>query len=219
VWARSKEDRANKELKAEQQQRSSGDAKLEDVSNSDENLLLESLVLQIGLLRSRSSLIQRFAVRCEAFDAARLRTLADQKTGRPEALLTLELARYLFDHGMHPLLDSTVSGLRPDIFDPMRGPSLYVEAKQYKDKNPRAKIKENYSQVWSTWARVRKTAPCDEAFLVVFRRSGPLVDLPKVARHDGLKLYSVVVDISEEGGSREKQKVVSLSEAEVRPQS
>jgi hypothetical protein len=64
---------------------------------------------------------------------------------------------------------------------------------------------------------LRKAHPCDEAFLVVFRRSGPLVDLPKVVRHEGLKLYSVVVDISEEGGSKEKGQVISLSEAELRP--
>jgi hypothetical protein len=196
---------------------------IHDVVDLNEELLQEALALQIGLLRSRYSLISRFAVRCEAFDAERLREIADtkaagKKVGKPEALLTLRLARYLFDNGIRPLMDPTIGGLRPDIFDTTSGPALYVEAKQYRNKHPSAGIIKNYSQVWSTWARIRKNYNCDEAFLVIFRRAGPLLALPRVVRHEDLKLYAIVVDISAQGGSKEKDKVISLSEAELRPQ-
>lgn len=197
---------------------------IQEVCDTNEELLQEALILQVGLLRSRYSLISRFAVRCEAFDAERLRAIADtkapgKKIGKPEALLTLRFARYLFDSGIRPLMDPTIGGLRPDIFDPTSGPTLYVEAKQYSGSNPGPQIKRNYTQVWSTWARMRKVYSCDEAFLVVFRRAGPLVDLPKVIRHEDLRLYSVVVDISDQGGSKEKHKIISLREDELRPQS
>lgn len=186
------------------------------ILSSDEQNVRESLVMQIGLTRSRISLIERFAARCEAFDAPRLRNIAADSS-RPEAELTLELARYLFDHGMLPILDATVSGLRPDVLSLTSGPSLYVEAKQY-DKSPRATVIDAYHQVWSTWARVRKTYPVEEAFLVIFRRAGTLVELPKIVKYRQLKLYAVVVDISQQGGSREKEKVTQLSELELLPQ-
>jgi hypothetical protein len=67
---------------------STSDNETREVPNGDEDLLLESFVLQIGLLRSRYSLISRFAVRCEAFEAAHLRKLADtradgKRNGKP----------------------------------------------------------------------------------------------------------------------------------------
>ncbi len=55
----------------------------------------------------------------------------------------------------------------------------------------------------------------DEAFLVIFRRDGPLVTVPETVKFDRLKLHSIVVDISGRGGSREKERVVEISAAEI----
>jgi hypothetical protein len=92
-----------------------------------------------------------------------------------------------------------------------------VEAKQYASKQPRSLLKKAYHQVWGTWGRLRKSASVPEAFLVVFRRRGPSVELPTVIHHDGLRLYGVVVDISKEGGAAEKQAAISLTAEELLP--
>lgn len=186
---------------------------------TDAKTLREELVLRVGRGRSRIALVRRFAARCEAFDAERLRTACSKSSKRAEALLTLEFARFLFDAGLSPILDATTSGLRPDVLHIEPASLFYVEAKQYNRKNPRAQIKKAYAQVWSTWGRLRRTYPCPEAFLVVFRRTGPYAELPPVLRHGGLRLYSVLADISEEAGSREKSAPVVITEDELLPKS
>jgi hypothetical protein len=185
---------------------------------ADAMLLHEELRLRIGSARSRLALVQRYAARCEAFDAERLRNACDENPGNAERLLTLDLARFLFDAGLPPLIDATVGGLRPDILHVRPTSLFYVEAKQYADDHPRSQLSKAYSQVWGTWGRLRKTYPSAEAFLVVFRRSGPWVELPPVIHHEGLKLYSVVADISKEAGSREKRAAIRMTADELRPQ-
>lgn len=183
---------------------------------ADARLLHEELRLRIGLGRTRLATIHRYAARCEAFDASHLREIADRDPGNAERTLTLHFARYLFDEGFLPLIDPTVGGLRPDILDVGGGSPLYVEAKQYDDGSPRATLLRAYTQVRGTWARVRKTYPeTTEAFLVVFRRRGPLVELPPLLRYDGLRLYSVVVDISEKAGSRDRERVIRITESDL----
>jgi hypothetical protein len=189
-----------------------------DSIQANAKLLHEELRLRIGLARSRLALVQRYAARCEAFDADRLRKACEDNSGSAERLLTLDLARFLFDAGLPPLIDATVGGLRPDILHVRPASLFYVEAKQYADEHPRSQLTKAYSQVWGTWGRLRKTHPAPEAFLVVFRRGGPWVELPSVIHHEGLKLYSVVADISNEAGSKEKRSPIRLTEYELRPQ-
>jgi len=49
------------------------------------------------------------------FDDERLRDACDKEPSRAERLLTLDLARYLFDAGLPPLIDANAGGLRPDV--------------------------------------------------------------------------------------------------------
>ena len=184
---------------------------------ADARLLYEELRLRIGLARSRFGLVRRYAARCEAFEAQRLREVCEKQPRRAERILTLDLARYLFDAGLSPLIDATVANLRPDLLHIQPSSLFYVEAKQYAGRSPKRLLIKAYAQVWSTWGRLRKTYPTTEAFLVVFRRSGPWVELPPVIRHDGLRLYSVLADISTEAGSRQKSGQLVLKEEWLRP--
>lgn len=186
---------------------------------SDARLLHEELRFRLGLVRSNVTLVQRYAHRCGSFDARRLRRACDENSGSAERLLTLDLARYLFDAGLNPIIDATIGGLKPDLVHVQKGTLFYVEAKQYADDYPGSMLRKAYRQVWGTWAHLRKTHSVPEAFLVVFRRAGPWVDLPDVIHHEGLRLYSVVVDISEEGGSAEKRSPISLTAQELSPES
>jgi hypothetical protein len=184
----------------------------------DLRLLHEDLRVRIATGRSRQVLVRRFAARCEGFDADRLRTMCKEDSRNAERHLTLDLARYLFDQGLNPIIDPTVSGLRPDILDLSSGPAFYVEAKQYADSSPRDTILAGYRQVWGTWGRLRNRFNVPEAFVIVFRRSGPPVELPSLLRHRGLRLHSVFADLSTEAGSKEKQAPLSLTETELLPQ-
>jgi hypothetical protein len=188
----------------------------EQVRTSAE-LIHEEIQVRIGMGRSRLGLVARCAAKCEHFDAVSLRQLCAQRGGTPEQKLTLHLARYVFDAGLNPILDPTMGGLRPDIVHLGPGEPLYVEAKQYKGRYPRRALMQAYSQVWSTWSRVRKLHPLNEAFIVVFRRAGPLVQLPDVVRHEGLTLFSILADISTEAGSRERGRAVVITEADLLP--
>lgn len=183
----------------------------------DAALLLDELRSRVLLGRSRLALVQRFAARSEAFDAARLRDLAAGDTRNAERLLTLDFARYLFDQGLTPLLDPTIGSLRPDILDLTSSDLFYVEAKQYADASPKSALVRAYGQVWGTWGRLRNQFTVPEAFLVVFRRSGPRVELPPLIRFRGLRLYSVLADLDKDSGSAEKYQPISISEDELLP--
>jgi hypothetical protein len=183
----------------------------------DSRLLHEEMRFRLGLVRSSLALIQRYAHRCHSFDAARLREMCKGDSKRAERLLTFDFARYLFDAGLEPLVDAPIAGLRPDLLGPGPTARLYVEAKQYSGRSPAARLRKAYLQVWSTWARLRNAAPIREAFMVVFRTAGPLVVLPDMIPHEGLRLYSVVVDLSREGGSKEKRPPIVLTADELRP--
>lgn len=183
---------------------------------SDAAVLHDELRSRIAVGASRLAVVQRYAARCESFDAPRLRALCSEGPGKPEAALTLDLARYLFDHGFNPVIDPTIGGLRPDIFEAVRPSAFYVEAKQY-EKAPRQMLTSAARQVWSTWSRVAHAHPVSEAFLVIFRRSGPLAQLPAAVHHEGRALNIVLVDLSASAGSREREPVVVIQSDDLMP--
>lgn len=186
---------------------------LEDVTN-DCRLLHDELRTRLLLGLSRRSVLNRYGARCEAFRAESLRELAE--TSSPEAALTLDLAAYLFDCGFAPIIDPKIGRLRPDIIDVSRRSLFYVEAKQY-NRSPRSTLEDAYFQVWSTWMRLEKQYSLPEGFLVVFRRDGPLVELPSRLDFGGRRLHSILVDISPSAGSKERLKPIKLDPARLIP--
>lgn len=174
---------------------------------------------RIGMTRSRRALISRFKQRAEWHDATRLRELAASAGGRggPEARLTEELARFLFDQGMNPLTKPLVGGLEPDLLDPSVLPAFYVEAKQYKT-SARATIRKALAQVLDTVGRLQSGSyPVSEAFCVVFRRAGPRYLLPEFVDADGYRVYFTVVDIAPPAvsGARQKHRPIRITEQEL----
>lgn len=185
-----------------------------DVVARDARLLREELRTRLLRGLSRRSVLSRYAARCEAFRAEELRKLA--RLGRREGPLTLDLAAYLFDCGFTPIVDPTIGQLRPDVVDVSSESLFYVEAKQYAG-SPRQKLEAAYRQVWSTWIRLEKQYSLPEGFLVVFRRGGPLVDLPHQLDFGGRRLHSLLIDISPSAGSRERATPITLEPARLLP--
>lgn len=180
------------------------------------------LALQTKLAegRSRAAVVRRYVARCESFDRARLLEAieAAKANGRIEGMLTLDFARYLFDVGFNPIVDPEVAGLRPDVLDPASDSSFYVEAKQYKKTNLR-QLQRNVAQVFDTWGRLRNRYDLPEAFLLVFRRGGRLVELPAAIKVKGRTLHLHLVDLALAGetGSRAKNPPLVVEEKDLLP--
>lgn len=179
-------------------------------------LLHQDIKDSLLLKRSNLGLLKQFQARCERFDAPELRDVSSQT--QHEASLTRRLARFLFDQGLDPLVDPTIAELRPDVFVPRTESPVYVESKQYSaDGDPRDVVRKALRQVLDTWGRLRSTYPVDEAFLAIFRRGGPRVEIRDVLRIHGRTLYTVLIDIAEpsQSGSRQKVDPVTIDDAEV----
>ncbi|MFZ5894701.1 MAG: hypothetical protein ACOY0T_26800 [Myxococcota bacterium] len=161
----------------------------------DATVLVDEIRLRILLGLSRHGVLQRYAARCETFRAAHLRKVAQSRSH--ERQLTLDLAEYLFEAGFTPLIDPQIGGLKPDIIDAAGSSLFYVEAKQYNDARAASELPNAYHQVWSTWLRVEKQHRLHEGFLVVFRRGGPLVELPRHLDYGHRRLHSLLIDISD----------------------
>jgi hypothetical protein len=163
--------------------------------------LYEEVVRRLYRGRSRRTLVDRFKLRCESYDRARLRALASRR-GKRESPLNAEAARFLFDHGLTPLIGPEVGGLRPDILA-SEDWTFYIESKQYGERDGRRTIREGAFQIWDT-AGVLRAAGLREVYWLVFRRGGPRYVLPRELRADGLVVYPVHIDIapSNQRGSR-----------------
>jgi hypothetical protein len=183
----------------------------------------EELCTRLAMGRSSLSLMRRFGARCERFEAARLRELAQHNSRKAEEVLTAEFARYLFDNGMNPFVDAKHGALRPDVLDPQHSHApIYIEAKQYgaRQKNLRDVMRRAAGQVWDTWGRLLNTYPrMDEAFLVVFRTGGPRLILPESISMGTRRLWLLLVDIAPatESGSRQKERALELGVQELQP--
>ncbi|MGC9985795.1 MAG: hypothetical protein ABSF35_19490 [Polyangia bacterium] len=182
-------------------------------------LFLEDMALRIGIYLSHRALILRFKTKCEMFLAESLLERIDSKPGKAEEMLTLAAAEFLFDRGLNPLFNAQVVRLCPDLFDPRLPHALYIEAKQYREDNPRAKVEKAAWQMWDTWHELDSQHQVREAFLLVFRRSGPLVTFDESASLEGRTLYPLLVDIApmDERGSRARWKPVHITAAELLP--
>lgn len=183
-------------------------------------VLLLALQTKLAQGRSRAAVVRRYVARCETFDRARLLEVIEvaKASSKVEDVLTLDFARYLFDVGFNPIVDPTIAGLRPDLLDPSLTPGVYVEAKQYVEPR-RADLRKNVAQVFDTWGKLRNQYDLPEAFLLVFRRGGRLLELPSEIRVKGrcLRLHLVDLAPSAQAGSRANESPLILSEDDLLP--
>jgi hypothetical protein len=183
-------------------------------------IFLQDMALRIGIHLSHRALIMRFKTKCELFLADGLRTRMTAKSTKAELYATQTAAQFLFDEGLNPLFNAQIVRLRPDLFDPRLPHALYVEAKQYGTANPKRMIEKATWQVWDTWNELDSGHKVREAFLLVFRRAGPLVTFDESVHLEGRTLHPVLVDVAPAAkkGSRATQKPIHISASELLPQ-
>jgi hypothetical protein len=174
---------------------------------------------RIGQRRSLLALFHRFKQRAEWYDAARLRALVAKNSRKGEDLLSLELAHFLFDHGLNPLVRAMMGDLQPDIVD-LGTPRLYVESKRYST-GKRGYLIRGMHQVWDTLGTQRGTAfECRRAFYSVFRLGGPRYVFPPILRSEGAEVYPILIDIGapKTKGSKQTNKPIVIPEADLLPE-
>ena len=193
---------------------------LEELANAA-RLVHAEVQARLGDVRSKLGLFHRFKTRCEWYDRERLARLADEAKGSPENRLTAELALFLFDQGLNPLIRPRVANQEPDILDPSPQGRIYVEAKQYKDsEGARENIRTGARQIWAMLATLRGNKyEVQEAFFPVFRRGGPRYLLPKELRHDGFVMYPLLIDLapSSQSGSRLRENEIEIASEALLP--
>jgi len=180
---------------------------------ADMKILHTEIALRVGRAASRRHLVDRYAKRCKMFHSERLRNLADKNKGKPEAVLVLDFAEFLFDAGLNPILNSEISGLKPDVTDLAQPDGFYAEAKQYKTWS-KAQLLDAFAQVWSTWHTLPNIA---EAFLVIFRRSDSMFLLPPSISANGKTMHLHLIDIAtnKSRGSKAPKKPIEITEADL----
>lgn len=142
-------------------------------------LLHTELLGRLGTTRSRLALVDRYCARAEVYDRERLKDLTDSAS-RPEDRLRDDLALYLFDEGLNPLIEVRFGVARTDIVDPSLSPGFLVEAKQYGEgTSPASSIKGALRQSLDTAQRLHGTYEVEDVFIVLFRRGGPHIALPR----------------------------------------
>jgi hypothetical protein len=190
---------------------------------------------RLGSARSKLTLFERFKTRCEMYDRERLMELADKakplahakatkkkprRAPGPENRLSEELALFLFDQGLDPLIRPPIGNVEPDILDPKE--RVYVEAKQY-DSDARDEIRTAARQAWEMMARLTSSGyRVREAFLPVFRRGGPVYQLPldPIRNVQGFVLFPMLIDLAptEEGARVSRRKPISIPASELMPE-
>jgi hypothetical protein len=176
--------------------------------------LHHGLVSSATQIRSALRLLHRYKAWAQLYDAERLRELADSNSKKAELLLEAEAAKFLFQEGLTPLTQVTIGRLRPDVLDVFTGDALYIETKQLNDSQPMTTIVSGAKQLRNTLGRVESLPiPVREAFLLIFRRSGPDIDLPEWYLAGTVRVYPVVIDLAETSasGSRQEHQAIVIS--------
>jgi hypothetical protein len=176
--------------------------RLANVVRNSAHQVLDTIEAALDTATDRIELIQRFTTRSELFDRERLTDLveSDRATGRRETVLRDEFARFLFDEGLVPLTEVRLATTRADVYARLGQHGLLVEAKQYASGSAVALqllVQKGVVQVMDTAEQLPGEHRVAEAVLLVFRRGGRRIELPKEpVRFSEIDYYLRLVDLA-----------------------
>ncbi len=133
-----------------------------------------------------------------------------------EHLLTLHLARYLFDNGISVIYRLKAGQHEIDMVDPEAQHPLVLEVKVYVDGGSKQDIIQGISQLHAYLNNVSATKDVTDGFYVVYRFGGPLYELPEKMSTNRFTLHTILIDIgkSRESG-RNQPKPIIISREEI----
>ena len=175
---------------------------------------------EIGVHLLNLQLLKNYKVRCMWYDFDEVRRLvfpSGKLVKNREKIMTLHLARYLFDNGMPVIYRLKAGQHEMDMVAPDAKHPLLVEVKVYKDSTAKNDLVNGLVQVHSYLNNVSGSRGIHEAFYVIYRVGGPLYELPEKIVTNNFVINTIVIDVGlgEESGRKQKKSIV-ISEKEIR---
>lgn len=134
-------------------------------------------------------------------------------SNKREHLLTLHLARYLFDNGISVIYRLKAGQHEMDMVDPEAQCPLVLEVKVYV-KGAKQDIIQGISQLHAYLNNISATKDVTDGFYVVYRFGGPLYELPEKISTNRFTLHTIVIDMgkSQESGRKQPKPIIISSE-------
>lgn len=137
-------------------------------------------------------------------------------TNKREHLLTLDLAKFLFDNGIPTIYRLKAGQHEMDMVDPNAKSPLLIEVKVYKDSSAKKDIISGLAQLHSYLNNLSATRSLVEGFYIIYRFGGPLYELPEKIVTNRFIINSILIDLgkSKESGRKQKEPII-ISEKEI----
>lgn len=179
--------------------------RLVDACRQYARIAYEGLRETIGRLGARMQIVERYKTRCTWYQASTIRAIGESEG---ELGLTRHLALFLFDQGL-PVVTRLRLGVHEfDVADLASG-TILVEAKTYSGSQTRSRVKadviQGVSQVHSYLNSFEAATGIREAYLVVIRRGGALLDMPDRINTPRFSIFPVVIDVGKASDSGRRQ--------------
>lgn len=164
----------------------------------------ETIRQEIGSMRLRLTVLDRYKVRSQSYNKDYLRNLSKEMKRKSEELLSKDLALYLFDQGF-PVWYRVKRGqheydfLHPDLHNP-----LLVEVKVCK-KSDRKYILQGLKQIHSYLSSCESEFQISEGYYIIFRLGGAIYEIPRKITTNRFIIYPIIIDLGESLDSGSKQ--------------
>lgn len=179
----------------------------------------EAVREEIGTQLLYRQILNKYMRRSMWYDAQSIWDIVqpDGKTfsNKREHLLTLHLARYLFDQGISVLYRMKAGQHEMDMVDPEAHHPLVLEVKVYTDDGSKQDVIQGVAQLHTYLNNISATKDVTDGFYVVYRFGGPLYELPEKISTNRFTLHTILVDMGKSQDSGRKQSkpvVISMDE-------
>ncbi len=175
--------------------------------------IYEAIREEIGTNLLYFQLINRYKVRSQIYNKPELRKIVEDKNNaeRFEDVLTLDLARFLFDSGLSTYYRVHAGSHEYDLIDLETNTAnpLFVEAKVYTNSKAKQTLIKGIYQLHSYLCGFEAKKLIDEAYYVVFRIGGPIYVFPHKIQIGKFSIYPILIDlgVSEDSGRKQPKPI------------
>lgn len=180
-------------------------------------VVYEALRQEIGSTRLRTTILSKYAVRCENYNRNYITELSKKDSSKLEETLTRDLALYLFDNGITVWYRVKTEKKETDLIEinPASPNPMLIEVKAYHENSGKHR-KEVIKDFWQTISYLEnhmKSNPSYEGYLVFYRLGGNLFILPEKFTHQSFTIYPILIDLADNvGRSQENGITVSIED-------
>ena len=182
----------------------------------------ESIREELGESLLTNQIINKYKTRSVWYNFQEIRDLVKNKNGtfsnKREHLVTLHLARYLFDQGISIIYKMRAGQHELDMVDPDATNPLVIEVKVYKDSNAKQTLIKGIAQLHSYLVNLSSTRTIDEGYYVIYRFGGPIYEFPEKIATNKFIINTILIDLGcSDTSGRKQPKPIIISKDEIIP--